>query len=176
MDKNTVYGLGMIALAMQVGAVATDFWSVKKVKNGPANVKLNMGLWKACAVGKDGDVSAKKCLHLPVTSDVEFPRNSLYAVRVFSILSCVILAMALSCMYTNRCGAKTMANLLILATLCALGGCLIWAIEFHKIKTNMNIRGTPDTPTVNFNMGPSFFISLVAGLVMVSVSYSYMNR
>lgn len=161
--------LCLVALLLQSLAVGSDYWSVKNQKlgnsqGGDVSIGIHFGLWRMCADGGNSNEDINACKHIPMDGDSSFPKNSLYAVRVFGLLSVALLLIALIQSYYNSGSNKAQMLCLVGAGVCSLISMAIWAAEFNKIK----VFG-PD-PT-QFNMGVSFYINIIAGLVALVGAY-----
>lgn len=175
--QEMLYGLCMVALALQLTAVCTDHWSVKNIKmsDADAGADINMGLWKGCGEGwakyqgisGDSDV----CLHLPIEGMKTFPKNALQAARVFAIMGIVLVFVALVCMMYMKNYKKCQLMCLLAGGLSSLIAMAIWSSEMLKIKIGDNSK------SVKFNPGYSFYLNLVGGLAaMGAAAYYYYGK
>lgn len=163
-------GLCIATLALQLTAISTDHWSVKK-KNG-SDPNLNIGLWKAC--GKDVDSSIPKvnineslCVHLPMDGWKSFPKNSLEAVRAFAILGSVLVFMSLMCMMYMKSYKRCQLVCLVAGGLCSLIAEGIWVAELTKLKPADN------KPAVKFDLGYSYYLNMGGGLLALVCAWYY---
>ena len=80
--QEILYGLSLVAIALQLSSICTEHWSAKNLNLKDVNGEINIGLWKACgelwgnANGISGDMDV--CIHLPPDGVKSFPKNSLY--------------------------------------------------------------------------------------------------
>jgi len=153
-SKQILMGVTALALIMSVVGMATDKWGTEGSSGG---LKANMGLWKQCVSGNLGS----SCIDLPPQNDSHFPRNSLYAVRVWVILGVVLLAASMWCMtmagseYAN-CGAWC----LVLGGVSLLLGVILFSAELLKFK-----MGSSGTTQTTLKMGWSMGVVLGAGIL-----------
>lgn len=171
--QEMLYGMCMIALALQLTSVSTDSWSVKK-ENLPLGIKgdLSLGLWKACgSIWKkmsNTSIDADICVHLPPEGSRTFPKNSLHAVRVFAVAGIVLIFLGLMCMMYMKNYKRCPLAMLMLGGLCSIIANVIWATELLKFKPDES------DPVVKFDPGYSFYLNLAGGLVgLMSAAYYY---
>lgn len=152
--SQTICGLGLVGLALQIAAISTSCWSHSSM--------TDIGLWKSCAG------HSSNCVHLPPDGDKSFPKNSLYVVRAFSIISAIFLACGVLC-YCYLCktatdGTKKMCSCLYAATVAGLIAIVVWVAEMLKIGGQ------------KFKPGYSLFL-FIGGTVaaMISALYAYMG-
>jgi len=155
-----MYGTLGVLLVLQVVAMSTEYWSVK---SGDGSAKTNMGLWKWC-MSVPPQVP-ETCSHLPVDGDKTFPKNSLYAVRSFAVLSSLLTVGALACVLMKK--MQYYGMLLAGAGICSLVACTIWSAELLKPNDQVDLK---------YNVGYSFYINLVAGLGAIGASLVYMQQ
>ncbi len=154
----TLYGLGILALALQITAISTESWSEKSADGQEAH----FGLWKAC--------DDKDCSHLPPSEkdDSKFPKNSLYAVRAFAIMGVIFMFIGLSCMMYMKNNKRCQLMCFIASGISSLIAMAIWAGELKKIYAN-----TGDVTKVDFDLGYSFYLNLVGGLIALATAFYY---
>jgi len=140
--------LVIVALILQVVAIATNDWSVYSGAS-----KMNWGLWKSCA-------GNTHCLHLPPEGNKMFPKNSLEAARAFAILGS--LSMAISLYYMNMYPTKKLmlSHLLLAGGICSVVAAIIWSAELLKWpgSTGKDVKASP---------GYSFYLNLSGGVLAV---------
>lgn len=152
--SQTVCGLGLVGLALQIAAISTNCWSHSS--------GMDIGLWKSCAG------HSSNCMHLPPDGDKSFPKNSLYVVRIFSLLSAILLACGMLC-YCYLCksqtdGTKKLCSCLYASAVCGIIAVVVWAAEMFKI------NGMKYTP------GYSYFLFLGGTVAaMISAMYGHMG-
>lgn len=172
MSKNDiVFGLGLISLVLGVVSISTHHWSGKKQKQG--NFESNMGLWKLCIdANMKGKVNAdfQGCVHLPIDGVKKFPKNSLYAVRAFSIIGVVLVLLALLCLVHMKGYSRCAMMMLLGGSLSLLISSIVWGAEFREVQFD-NDRAELD---LSWSWGLNLASSLV-GLLSVGVMY-YMKR
>ena len=162
MNKKQLLSLvGVAIVVMMVVAIASNEWSVKKIPNGQG--KATYGLWKACVAGTKVE-SLNKCVDLPLDHP-NFPKDSLYAARVFAILGAILMACALFCLRWNR-GKNCQVMCLLLGGLSSIAAAAIWMKDFK------NLNG------VSYDQGYSFHLNWVAGAgaVLMAVCMFYCKR
>jgi len=178
--QEILYGLCIVALALQLTSVSTEHWSVcnssclklPNISAGGADGAI--GLWKACgevwgkAHGISGDVDV--CLHLPIDGLKSFPKNSLYAARAFSLMGIILIFMSLVCMMYMKNYKRCQLVCLIAGGLSALIANAIWAAELLKFKVN------DSSPSIKFNPGYSFYLNMIGGLVALVAAYYYYSK
>lgn len=176
--QEILYGLGMIALALQIGAISTDHWSVASASKLNASLPQGVhgdaavGLWRACGEvwGKSGNQSADAnvCIHLPIDGLKSFPKNSLYAARTFSILGVLMIFGALMCMMYMQKYTRCQLMMLIGGGISCLIGMAIWGAELKKIKYD------DSKPAIKMDFGYSYFLAMAAGFVaLIAAFYHY---
>jgi hypothetical protein len=150
-----------LSIILQVVAVSTNSWTVKKVLSSGNNyVNADMGLWKVCldgnlannAVPGVGQLSSDVCTHLPIDGDKTFPKNSLYAVRALSIIAILALMMSLYCMMYMK-GKKCILGFLMLGAVSSLVSSSIWVKDFRGKKGE------------KASLGYSYYLNLLGGLI-----------
>jgi hypothetical protein len=181
-NKNEMlYGLCMIALALQLSAISTGHWSVKSLDSYIPNlpkkdgVDVSMGLWKACGEiwAKEGKYSGNMdmCVHLPIDGVKTFPKNSLYAVRAFSIIGVLLIFMGMMCMMYGKGYKRCQLVFLVAGGLSAIIANSIWAAELLKIKPH------DGSATIKFNPGYSFYLNLGGAVVaLVAAAYHHFGK
>lgn len=159
--------LGLVAVALQVTAVSTDYWSaVSNVPNpvGLAGSKMNMhwGLWKSCNVQVvNGQAGASACIHMPPNTPT-YKKNSLSAARVFAILGPLLVAFALSGSYLYPMKQKTMCSLLVMGAVSSLIATAIWGSDLQNPTMSGNLSGSP---------GYSFYLNLSGAVFALVAAY-----
>ncbi len=153
-----LYGLCVLVLALQVSAIATTYWSVKSQNS----LNLHLGLWKFCAEGDKSDLSG--CKHLPPDNNSSFPKNSLYAARVFAILGAALVFCALMCSMFVKLSKDCQTMCLIAGGLSSLIAMSIWAAEMLKISIDSSLE-------IKFNPGYSFYLNMVGGVCALITAY-----
>ena len=120
--QQIVSGLVLVALALEIAAIATPNWG--------SSSGLTIGLWKSC-------LSGGQCVQLPMNADDTFPKNSLHAVRAFCIMSAVFLFLSIcpSAHMPLDVGGKSKA-LMMAGGVSALLAMVIWLAEFSKLSGN----------------------------------------
>lgn len=150
--SQTICGLGLVGLALQIAAISTSCWSHRSGQD--------IGLWKSCAG------HSSNCVHLPPDGDKSFPKNSLYVVRAFSIMSAVFLFCGILCYCycKNSDGMKKLSMALYASVVAGIIAVVVWAAEMFKINS------------IAYKPGYSFFL-FVGGTVaaMMSALYGYMG-
>jgi hypothetical protein len=174
--QEMLYGLCMVAMALQLTAICTEHWSVKSASGLPSgdSADLAMGLWKLCgeASGKvmniSGDVDA--CAHLPLDGVKTFPKNSLYAARAFALVGVIMVFSALMCMMYMKGYKRCQLVSLLAGGAASIIASIVWAAELLKVKFDDSQQGT-----IKFSPGYSFYLNLAGGLValMAAVYYYY---
>lgn len=156
--EQVVIALSLIALALQASAIATDYWSVRAQDSGINNITLNlhMGLWKFCADGGNGNSDLTGCKHLPPENDRFFPKNSLYAARVFAILGVILVFCAAGCSMYMKTSKQCQLMCLIAGGISSLIAMGIWAKEMLRLQ----VMGATE---LKFNPGYSFYLNLAGG-------------
>ena len=167
--REVFYVLLLIALVLQVVAISTDYWSVKDgPKTGSAKIIDHVGLWKMCGTISNSAASGSVCEHLPPKDEKYFPKNSLYAVRIFSLLGTLLMLYSMgSLAYGEKYDRKQLISLLS-GVGCVLLSVVIYSAEMFKIKDN-------DTSVTKFKPGYSFYLSIVS-LLMGGSAALYLNR
>lgn len=179
--QEMLYGLCMVALAMQLTAVSTENWSVKSgdsyLPHLPKGDHLDIafGLWKGCGEGwgKVSRISGNVdvCVHLPIEGVKTFPKNSLYAARAFAVIGSVLIFMAMTCMMYMKNHKRCQLVMLMAGGMASIIASIIWAAEMLKVKVDDN------GPTIKFNPGYSFYLNMVGGLVgLLAAAYYYYGK
>lgn len=150
--SQTICGLGLVGLALQIAAISTNCWS-----HGQSQ---DIGLWKSCAG------HSSNCIHLPPDGDKSFPKNSLYVVRAFSLMSAIFLFCGILCYcYCKSAdGSKKLSMALYASVIAGLIAIVVWVAEMLKIGGQ------------KFKPGYSLFL-FIGGTVaaMISALYAYMG-
>lgn len=137
----------LLSMALQITAVSTDEWSIKKLGG---NNSISIGLWKECNKLAGGHTT---CNYLPILSDITFPRSSLYAVRIFAILAVLFNLTALQCSCDTPNDKVRLTRLLFASGLCGMIAMVVWAKDLAKIDG------------VKYTLGYSFHLNWVGALV-----------
>jgi hypothetical protein len=169
MNKEFLYVVAMISVALQTTAISTEYWGTLSASKAGITVpsqmhgEASMGLWKVCGeiwgnpsgVGK---VDADVCLHLPPEGAKNFPKNSLYAARVFSLLGLSFVVLAILSMLTMPAKPLHHAVLFFLGGVCSLIANIVWAAELLHIKVSDSQDKLKFSPGFSFylNLGGSF--------------------
>lgn len=167
-SKNTIVsGLCVLILVLQVSAILTNHWSMKKVSNGSQiageSVKAEMGLWKVC-MEVSGPISDKQCIDMLPNNDPAFPKNSLYACRALSIIGAVLILCALGCL-TMAKGQhkKCMLACLAVGGLMSVLASIVWSAELLNIKK-------ADNTTLKTKPCISWYANLFGGLIALCMA------
>jgi len=159
--------LCVLAMALQITAISTSYWSDKSGQYNGLSGDAHMGLWKACVSGSGtySGVSASMdgCIDTPPSETIspKFPKNSLHAVRAFAIMGVVFVFLASFGMMYMPSYRKSQLTLLIAGGLSSLIAGAIWAGELLKID---NMKMKP---------GYSFYLNLVGGLLALVASVCF---
>lgn len=162
----------VLAMILIVSAVSTDYWSKKSLDTGVDGVKVNLhfGLWRVCADGGKDGAKIIDCKHLPPDDDPSFPKNSLYAARVFAILAAILSLCSIGCL-NGTVPKKWVLMCLVAAALCALIAISVWAAELMKMKVL-----DPQQPT-KFDPSYSFYAMIVGAVILlVLAGQCYANK
>ena len=147
--------LGVVALGLNVTAVATEEWSVLSHSGGG---KSTVGLWKACDKGMTG--GANTCVDMPNNNDpnkTHFKKIALDVCRAFAIISLLLILIGLWLVVT---GHKHACLFLLgggLSSLIAMG---VWAGEMLKPYNNWGNKKA-------MSPGYSFYLNLAGGVLAV---------
>lgn len=148
----------MISLIFAIVAIATPHWSVTK----SSGLEANAGLWKSCIKGNTGQV----CLDIPQDGDVMYPKNALYAVRAFALLSVVSLMMSMYCLTQGYSQHKCASSWLMAGGVSMLIACIIWGAELMKIKMS-------GKSSIDAHVGYSLALAIVAGILPVGMGIGH---
>jgi hypothetical protein len=162
-----VFVLALVATALGVVSISTHHWSKKS--QGP--LEANMGLWKLCLNGSMKDkvkTDFQGCVHLPIDGVKKFPKNSLYAVRAFSIIGVVLLVMSMLCLMHMKRYNKCSMLLLLGGTLSLFISAVVWGIEFREVQFDNN-RAELD---LSWSWGVNLASALVSMLALVVMYWS----
>lgn len=160
--REVFYILVLLALLFQIYAISTSHWSVKKM-TPPLEFKkdvVHFGLWKGCETLSDtkNKSSDTICSHLPPNDNSLFPKNSLYCVRIFCLLSvCLLFASLMMLMYTQKYNNCQMV-LLIASILCSIISSSVYASELLKIKEKDNNK----VLETEFKPGYSYYLNTLS--------------
>mgnify|MGYP001614319032 CR=1 FL=1 len=150
-SKPILYVLCLAILVMQLVAITTTDWSVKTSGN---NATSSMGLWNFC-------LSNVTCTKLP-GSLPNFPLASLQVVRTFAILGAICTLLSFGFIYMD---SQYQLPMIALSGVCSLIASVVWAIKLLTINK------------VEFTVGYSFFVNLIAGMFGLGLSgYLYMEK
>lgn len=150
---------GILSLALQVVAISTNNWNSNMSGPGtPVSAKPHMGLWKMCTPSLD------TCVHLPPHDDKLFPKNSLYAVRVFALLSVLFLLASLMSAYTYPGKKRYCCNLMIMSSICGVIACAVWGTELRSLF----VTGTSNK--LKGELGYSWYLMLVGSVAPLVLS------
>ncbi len=148
--QETLYGLGVIALVLQITSICTEEWSISNT----SLFKRRMGLWRLCK----SESGKTNCVHLPPNPTGKFPKNSLYASRIFSVLGVVFVAVSLAMMWKMPKKMAWHFWLLLLGGLYSILAMIIWAVEM------LHVEG------VKYKPGYSFHLQWIGGVIAVGAS------
>jgi Na+/melibiose symporter-like transporter len=175
--REVFYILVLIALVLQLYAISTSHWSVKKMTppQGAKKDVLHYGLWKVCetvSLPKSPNDNTKMtdtvCSHLPPHDNNLFPKNSLYCVRIFSLLSvCLLFASLMMLMYNQKYNKYQMV-LLVASIICSIISSSVYASELLKIKEkdqNNKVSETDFKPGYSYYLNVLSIVPAVAGLL-----------
>lgn len=153
--QDVVSGLVLVALGLGLTSVATHHWSTR----GKDGIKGNMGLWKLCLDVKGGanTSSVEGCVDLPLEGVKKFPKNSLHAVRAFSIMGVVLLFLSLLCTMYMKSHKRYAMMLLLGGALSLVISAVVWGLEFREVWFDNN--------KTEFNLSWSWGLNLASGLV-----------
>jgi len=178
MDKNNYtqgyrevfYILVLLSLIFQVYAISTSYWSVKKMtvseedkKQGGKKDTVHFGLWKNCetevrTIDDNIKITDTACFHLPPNDDNLFPKNSLYCVRIFSLLSvCLLFVSLLMLMYSQKYNKYQMI-LLVGSIVCSVISSSVFAAELLHIKQKLNNK----VLETKFKPGYSYYLNVLS--------------
>lgn len=152
------YGLCIIAIALQVAAIATPEWTKVSMQGG----KGYMGLWKGCAEAN----SQKMCESIPDPTDPAYMKNSVHVCRAFSIASAALLALCMVNMYisTSMQKSQTCMALLYMALICSIVVLAVWPAEMLKDKQTGQ----------KLNLGYSYFLFMGGSIsVLLAVLFKH---
>jgi len=173
--QEILYGLCMVAVALQLSAICTENWSVDPQDIAGVKLDASLGLWKACgdiSVSDGTSVEAEACLHLPVNDWKSFPTNSLYAARAFSILGVMLVFMGLVSMMYMKGRKRFQLVCVLLGGLCSVVANIVWASDMFSV-VSPPMKGA-QLKKLKMKPGYSFYLNLVGGLVsLVSAAYLY---
>lgn len=178
-EKQMVYVLAVIALMLQLTSVSTDYWSDKRAKSRNIHIDAHLGLWKSCVTLRGQDNSNNRieldlCEHIPPEQPTvfnEFPKNTLYAARAFSLIGLLLIFGSLLCMMSRNENRKGKHShycemlMLVVGGLCTLLAAGIWASEMFRIKVTAPSDNSQHT--VKLSPGYSFYVNILGGLSAV---------
>ena len=170
----TMHGLCTVSVILLLIAITTNSWSTKTltIPGSTNNTDVSIGLWKTCGEisgnmqGISGD--AVVCTHVPVDGWKTFPKNSLYAVRVLSILGVVLIFLSVICNMYRSGSHFCHLGMLLFGGICAIVANIVWAAELLKVKL------ADSSPTITFKPGYSFYLNLVGGIFAI-ISAIYLH-
>jgi hypothetical protein len=192
--QEMLYGICMVALALQLTAISTEHWGLtsatsselkivnaviqtltKDKKDEVDGLDLSIGLWKLC--GEDWgkldkqSLDSEICAHLPIEGVKKFPKNSLNAIRVFSLMGVVLIFTSLMCMMYGKNYKRCQLVCLLAGGLCSVIANIIWASEMNKVVLMDGL------PAIKFSPGYSFYLNLAGGLAgLAAGAYYYYGK
>jgi hypothetical protein len=170
-----LYGMCVVSLALQLSAICTKNWGVGNmvdIDDPQQKVPNDIGLWEMCMQSRKttGDVTVDNCLHIPPPDQdmKSFPKNSLYTVRAFSIMSVVLVFLSTICMMSYEKYKKCQLTLLSSAAISSVIATIVWGVEFTK---NMQVD---KTLSVKYKLGYSYFLYLSGAIIScITAMYYY---
>lgn len=148
----------MISLILAVVAIATPYWAT----GSGSGLETNAGLWKNCIKGNTGKV----CLDTPEDGALMYPKNALYTVRVFALLSVVSLAMSMYCLTQGYPYQKCASSWMMAGGVSMLIACVVWGSELMKIKMS-------GKSSIDAHVGYSLALAIVAGILPVGMGVGH---
>ncbi len=173
--QEMLYGICMVALALQLTAVCTEHWGVKSVTpqsgSGFTSGDVSLGLWKSCADQWNKQEYDADCMHLPLEGVKSFPKNSLYAARAFAIMGVILIFMGLMCMMYGKNYKRCQLVCLLTGGISSIIANVVWIAEMGKVKLD------DSQPAFKFNPGYSFYLNLAGGLAgLAAAGYYYYGK
>jgi PMP-22/EMP/MP20/Claudin family len=176
MNKSMFLGACVVSLGLQITAITTSHWGVgKNLKNTDKDAivdEAHTGLWKICVKGNN---KREGCVHLPPsnTDDNKYPKNSLRAVQVFSILGALLnFAFIVLCLYGSRTGMggykKVKMGLLLGGGFCTVLASVIWGAELLDYSKDPTMQ-------IKLKSGYSMHFNTLAGIFLLICSLYYKN-
>ena len=169
------YTLTIISLLLLVISFFSDYWSVKKVEgiNDMYTDKTSLGLWRMCfdTNVKDSKIGLDMCYHLPPDNNdvlVNFPKNSLYAIRILCLTSIFLIVSGLTRMYNMSPAGdhRPCIALLSIGAVLYLSGIMIWHNEFTTIRVN----DKPPASKLKFKLGSSIHMGITGSILAIIAS------
>lgn len=150
MDKKIVLAVSALVLVLQIVAIAVPYWSYKSAGGN----KMHMGLWKAC---NNASSSGSTCIDIPPEGDPNFPKNSVYACRAFSILGAFLIFGSVVCLLYSPEMRKCSYAMMAVGGIMAIIAAVIWALDVLKLKSS-------DGSQVTLNPSFAWYFTLFGGV------------
>ena len=148
--EKVVIGLIVLAIILQSSAISDSHWTTMKLPKSDLLDEGDMyfGMWKGCLKIQDQE----KCETIQLDSLKSEQKTALSFVRIVSILSVLLLAGALICMFVNK---KLVVGMLLTSILLSISAAVGWS-------TNKDLC----PPDVKY--GRSFYMNVLGYVVAIA--------
>lgn len=140
----------VLAIGLQVMAVSTNEWAVKKREG----VKLKWGLWKVCVSGDNINM----CSKLSKDKQQDLPKTELNVVRAFAIISVLLVLIGTLCYFGMPAYRRHCSAFYGLAALCSLIAASVWVAKLSKLDGQKG------------DLGFSYWLFVIGGVVSAVTS------
>lgn len=158
-----VSGLCLSAMALELVSIIQPNWGKTSMNMQGISAKANLGLWKKCLTESGAGQKASKCQHIPTGDNKNFPKHSLVACRVLSIMGVVLVFLAMVCMTFCKMHKKLQMGLLALGGVSSIVATIVWSAELLNYKDS-------DGKKVDLKPDYCLFLNAVGGVLALMAS------
>lgn len=163
-----------ISLVLQLAGMSTKKWCHIGEEKNSEILSLNFNLWTLCGTESYQNQSISNCMDLS-TNNMErtscFPMIQLNIVRTLTILSVLLLYLAIVCGLSCQ-DNNYILNLILTSFIANISASLLWSNVFTKI----NMNNFKEKPEVNsFILGYSYYLFFSGGILsFLTLGYCFL--